>query len=120
CGGCRGRGRGGAGHVEQADPSRERTFAPPADYALGRLIPGGHNFDGVDDVKASGAATPDGGGEMKRRRSGRLMLVLLGTVALVAAGSAAWLGSQRAAARSWGAASGAGWRESLRVRDMGY
>ena len=48
---------------------------------------------------------------MKRRQSGRLMLALLGAVALVAAGSSAWLGSQRATASSGAAASQAGWRE---------
>jgi len=58
---------------------------------------------------------------MKRRRSGRLMLVLLGTVALVAAGSAAWLGSQRATASSGAAAaSKAGGSGILRIGTTSY
>jgi peptide/nickel transport system substrate-binding protein len=58
---------------------------------------------------------------MKRRRSGRLMLVLLGTVALVAAGSAAWLGSQRATASSGAAAaSQAGGSGILRIGTTSY
>jgi peptide/nickel transport system substrate-binding protein len=58
---------------------------------------------------------------MKRRRSGRLMLVLLGTVALVAAGSAAWLGSQRATASSGAAAaSEAGGSGILRIGTTSY
>jgi peptide/nickel transport system substrate-binding protein len=58
---------------------------------------------------------------MMRRRSGRLMLVLLGTVALVAAGSAAWLGSQRATASSGAAAaSEAGGSGILRIGTTSY
>jgi peptide/nickel transport system substrate-binding protein len=58
---------------------------------------------------------------MKRTRSGRLMLVLLGTVALVAAGSAAWLGSQRATASSGATAtSEAGGSGILRIGTTSY
>ena len=105
--------------AERVESSRERTFAPLGDYALARLHAGGHNFDGVDVVKASGATTPDTGGEMKRRQSGRLMLVLLGAVALVAAGSAAWIGSQRATASPGAAAArpGRGERDPARGHD---
>ena len=58
---------------------------------------------------------------MKRRRLGRLMFALLGTVALVAAGSAAWLGSQRATASSGtAAASQAGGSGILRIGTTSY
>src|SRR6187401_3434056 len=60
----------------------------------------GHNFDGVDVVKATGATSPDTGGEMRRGQSRRLMLALLAACALVGASSAAWIGSQRATASS--------------------
>ena len=58
---------------------------------------------------------------MKRRQSGRLMLVLLGAVALVAAGSAAWIGSQRATASPGAAAADqAGGSGILRVGTTSY
>ena len=58
---------------------------------------------------------------MKRRQSGRLMFALLGAVALVAAGSAAWLGSQRATASSGAAAaSQAGGSGILRIGTTSY
>jgi peptide/nickel transport system substrate-binding protein len=57
---------------------------------------------------------------MKRRRSGRLVFALLGTVALVAAGSAAWLGSQRATASPGAAASQAGGSGILRIGTTSY
>jgi peptide/nickel transport system substrate-binding protein len=58
---------------------------------------------------------------MKRTQSGRLMLALLTAVALVAAGSAAWLGSQRATASSGTAQAGqAGGSGILRVGTTSY
>ena len=58
---------------------------------------------------------------MKRRQSGRLMLALLVAVALVAAGTAAWLGSQRATASSGAAADAtAGGSGILRIGTTSY
>jgi peptide/nickel transport system substrate-binding protein len=58
---------------------------------------------------------------MKRRQSGRLMLALLGAVAIVAAGSAAWVGSQRATASSGAAAATqAGGSGILRIGTTSY
>ena len=69
----------------------ERTFAPPGGLCSRPSHPGGHNFEGVDDVRASGGTTPETGGEMKRGQSRRLMLALLAATALVAASARAWL-----------------------------
>jgi peptide/nickel transport system substrate-binding protein len=58
---------------------------------------------------------------MMRRQSGRLMLALLAAVALVAAGSAAWLGLQRASASSGAAtADHAGGSGILRIGTTNY
>ena len=58
---------------------------------------------------------------MKRRQSGRLMLALLAVVAIVAAGSAAWVGSQRATASSGAAAATqAGGSGILRIGTTSY
>jgi peptide/nickel transport system substrate-binding protein len=58
---------------------------------------------------------------MMGRQSGRLMVALLAAVALVAAGSAAWLGSQRATASSGAAsASEAGGSGILRIGTNNY
>jgi peptide/nickel transport system substrate-binding protein len=57
---------------------------------------------------------------MKRRQSGRLMLALLAVVAIVAAGSAAWVGSQRATASSGAAAKEAAGSGILRIGTTNY
>ena len=58
---------------------------------------------------------------MKGRQSGRLMLALLAAVAIVAAGSAAWVGSQRATASAGAAAAGqAGGSGILRIGTTSY
>src|SRR6476620_4503733 len=56
---------------------------------------GGHNFDGVDVVKASGKSTLESGGNMKRRQSGRLTLAVLAAMAIIVAVSAGWVASAR-------------------------
>ena len=82
---------------------------------------GGHNFDGVDVVKASGAQTLDTGGDMKRGHTRRLALAVGVVAAIVVASSAAWIGSQRATASSGAVATPqAGGSGILRIGTTSY
>src|SRR6187397_186609 len=68
-----------------------------------------------------GITIRDTGGDMKGRQSGRLLVALLVVTALAVAGSAAWLGSQRANASSGASAeASAGGSGILRVGTTSY
>src|SRR5262245_11533377 len=68
-----------------------------------------------------GTSILDTGGNMKGRQSGRLLVALLVVTALAVAGSAAWLGSQRATASSGASAeASAGGSGILRIGTTSY
>src|SRR5262245_8359498 len=68
-----------------------------------------------------GTTILDTGGDMKRRQSRRLLVALLVVTALAVAGSAAWLGSQRASASSGASAeASAGGSGILRIGTTSY